>query len=349
MLAEKQALAKVLEVLSEAVGEQSRNLGIERKVGDSLIDLVATLGSRRFAVELKRTAGEEQVVAAIEQLRKHAVSLGKSSILVLAVPYMGPVGRRICEEKGISWLDLSGNARIQAPGLRVVIEGRPNKFKPRGRPASVFAPKSSRIARWLIMNPGRSASQREIARQTRMDEGFTSRIVSRLESQGFLHRDAGGAVRVRNPWLLLDSWRERYDFNKNDIVEGHVPARSGEALLGTIAASLRERRAPYAATGLAGAWLLTGYAGFRIVTVYATEHPSPAIRESIGFREEPRGANVWWVVPKDEGALAGASDRNGIMCVHPVQVYLDLRAHPERAREAAERLRAELLTFEDDG
>jgi hypothetical protein len=30
--------------------------------------------------------------------------------------------------------------------------------------------------------------------------------------------------------------------------------------------------------------------------------------------------------------------------VHPVQAYVDLKAHPERATEAAELLRSELLT-----
>jgi hypothetical protein len=31
------------------------------------------------------------------------------------------------------------------------------------------------------------------------------------------------------------------------------------------------------------------------------------------------------------------------MCAHPVQIYLDLLAHPERAKEAAEELRKRLL------
>jgi hypothetical protein len=35
----------------------------------------------------------------------------------------------------------------------------------------------------------------------------------------------------------------------------------------------------------------------------------------------------------------GASEHEGIRCIHPVQVYLDLVAHPERAAEAAADLR----------
>jgi hypothetical protein len=41
----------------------------------------------------------------------------------------------------------------------------------------------------------------------------------------------------------------------------------------------------------------------------------------------------------------GARERSGVDCVHPVQAYLDLAAHPERAAEAADEVRAQLLTW----
>jgi hypothetical protein len=69
---------------------------------------------------------------------------------------MGDVGKRICADAGVSWFDLSGNANIVAPGLRILIEGRPNKFGRGGRPSSAFAPKSARIARRLLIDPHRS-------------------------------------------------------------------------------------------------------------------------------------------------------------------------------------------------
>jgi hypothetical protein len=46
-----------------------------------------------------------------------------------------------------------------------------------------------------------------------------------------------------------------------------------------------------------------------------------------------------------EGGKAGGSPQvldnvGGVPCVHPVQVYVDLKDQPERASEAAEHLRA---------
>ena len=58
---------------------------------------------------------------------------------------------------------------------------------------------------------------------------------------------------------------------------------------------------------------------------------------------QPKGENVWLVVPNDEGVFHGAAEREGICCVHPVQVYLDLKNHPERSEEAAAQLRLKIL------
>ena len=95
--------------------------------------------------------------------------------------------------------------------------------------------------------------------------------------------------------------------------------------------------------------MMTRFAGFRIVTLYVSGGPGHTVLERLGIREEARGSKVWLVVPNDQGVFHGATDRDGIRCVHPVQLYLDLFAHPERAREAAEQLRAEYLNWRTDG
>jgi hypothetical protein len=42
-------------------------------------------------------------------------------------------------------------------------------------------------------------------------------------------------------------------------------------------------------------------------------------------------------------AHPASDDLSDIKCVHPVQVYVDLKDHPERAAEAAAELRDRLL------
>jgi hypothetical protein len=79
------------------------------------------------------------------------------------------------------------------------------------------------------------------------------------------------------------------------------------------------------------------------VAIYVASIPSAQAQRALGFREEPRGENVWLVVPNDRGVFDGAREREGIWCVHPVQAYLDLKGHPERSAEAAETLRRTLF------
>jgi hypothetical protein len=346
------AVRLVLERLADLFNVQASKtrLRAEPRLPDGgVVDAVAQVGPHTFVIEWKRAGTAGPVAMAVEQVRRYAAILGGNTIPLVAVPYMGEVGRRRCEDAGVAWLDLSGNARIVAPGLRVLIEGKPNRFKRRGRPSSAFAPRSSRIARWLLMHPHTPVTQRELAQATGMDEGYTSRIVGKLEEEGLITRDEKGAIRPRDPGTLLDVWREEYDFSKHYVLRGHVPARSGDELLRRLAEGLRKRDVDYAATALGAAWLLTRFAGFRIVTMYLREPSSAALLDALSFREDPRGANVWLVVPNDEGVFHGASEHDGVVCVHPVQVYVDLKDHPERSDEAAARLRAELLSRRSDG
>ena len=76
---------------------------------------------------------------------------------------------------------------------------------------------------------------------------------------------------------------------------------------------------------------------------YVDQMPPAEARQAMGFHEEQKGENVWLVVPNDEGVFDGAAESGGIRCVHPVQVYMDLKDQPDRSAEAAEQLRAKLL------
>jgi hypothetical protein len=332
--------------MKEVAGQLADHLALRREAvriegaDTSLVDGIIRAGRLDFAVEWKSTGAFAQVTRAAEQVRRYVSDHGKRTIPLVAVPFMGPAGQEQCDRVGVQWLDLSGNASIVAPGLRIKVLGQPNRFRHAGRPASPFAPKSSRVARWLLMHPGHSMTQRELGQATEMDEGYTSRIVAKLEADGLVRREPNRAIAVTNPALLLDAWREDYDFGKHRILKGHVPARSSEALLHRVADQLRDDGAPFAATGLAAAWLIEPFAGHRLVTVYAAAPPAQGVLQGLGFREEVPGSNLWLVVPADAGVFHGVSERQGLPCVHPIQVYVDLKAHPERAEEAAERLRA---------
>ena len=334
------ALARLLDIEPKAVSARSN--------GGASADVVVAADGKTFVVEWTKTASAAPVAAATKKAAQYAKELRKRAIPLVAVPFMGEAGRRVCEEARVAWLDLSGNAHIVAPGLRIIVDGRPNRFREPGRPPNLFAPKSARVARWFLMHPGEAFTQRQIARSTHMTEGFVSRIVSRLEQDDYIIRESSGAVRAKDPQFLLDAWREAYQFSKHTLIQGHVAARSGDALARFVGDTLAAEKIEHAATGLAAAWQMNHFASFRIATFFLRSEPTATLKEKLGYREDTRGANLWFVVPNDEGVFYGTEERDGLRCVHPVQAYLDLKEHPERAAEAAERLRSELMNWKRD-
>jgi hypothetical protein len=336
-------LADLLEVNSDEL--RLRQEPIEGEKGGRP-DLSVINGKTRFILECKSSGEAASVAGAVRQLRESAPAAREKAVLLVVAPYMGEVGRRICEKEGVSWFDLSGNASIRAPGLRIEIEGKPNKFKRLGRPKNLFAPKSARITRWFLMQKDESFSQRELARLSELDEGFTSRIVRGLEEQGLVTRAPDGQVSVLDYDALLDAWLEAYEFSKHKISRGHIASRSSDEVLKRISGSTEE--GSYAVTGLAGAWFYSGFAGFRIVAVYVKKMPSAEWKRKVGFLDSERGENVWLIQPDDDGVFQGSRIVDGVRCVHPVQVYLDLKNHPERSKDAAAELRTKLLTPASD-
>lgn len=335
--------SKLPKLFGEFLGVSPNKISIIHTGSNDSSDFLLKAGKHKFLVKLHRSTLKASLLLTSSELKKNIKKRQEDFIPLVVVPYMPKSGRDICEESGIAWVDLSGNAKIQAQDLVIKIEGKPNLFKTAGRPANVFAAKSSRIARQLLIHPEESYTQRQLSQATGLDEGFTSRLVRRLEEDGLVVRDESGILRARDHRILLDTWREVYDFSKHDILKGHIPARSGEELLHRIIDVLNREQIEYAATGLSAAWLLTRFIGFRISTIFFPKFPNENLLQELCFRKEERGSNTWLVVPDDQSVFWGAARRNNIWCAHPVQTYLDLKGHPERAAEAAAKIREEYL------
>jgi hypothetical protein len=376
---EKQLVAEVPAALAAILDVPEETIEV-RHDDASGADLVLSAAGQTFAVDVLVTATPGAIAAHSAHIAQVAKKSRRRAVPLVAVTFMTEAGRQAASAAGTSWFDLSGNAHIVASGLRVIVDGRVNQFRSRGRPASVFAPKSARVVRWLLTHPDRAFTQREIAHATSMTEGFVSRIVARLEADAYVSRigvsgdgegvatggghngdvgtgDDGRAdgrhqrkrpLQVRDPALLLDAWREEYEFDRHTIIHGHIAARSGDALARLVGDTLAAEKLGHAATGLAAAWQLTHFAAFRIATFFVTSEIPPELGRKLGFREGPSGANISFVVPNDAGVFQGAQDRDGLRCVHPVQAYLDLKGLPERAAEAAQRLRAEFMNWKRD-
>ena len=304
-------------------------------------DLVVRTPTAVFVFEVKGRDDLATLERAYQQLQTYA-EFDAMAVPVLVVPFMGPTGRAWADDRGLAWLDLSGNADIQAPGVRVLIQGKPNLFATPGRPSTAFSPKGARIARVLLADPSRAWRQVEITRETGLSAGYVSKVVGRLLDDGLLERREDGTVRSPETSLLLNAWAQHYDFGKHEVLRYHMVGRTGPKVLQALAERLGGAdHLTWAATGLAAAWVQDGFADFRLVSAFVSRPPVEG--EIPGLRPVDKGANVWLIVPNDEGVLYGAAEYKQVPCVLPVQTWLDLAGHPERSEEAADHLQASRL------
>lgn len=345
-ISEQQSVRQAARRLAEFLGVPDCEAKVRhaQRAGTQELDALVECGSYKFALEVKSSGSLGNVFRAVHQLPAMSCNVSDNVVPLLVVPFMGESARAHCEEAGAAWLDLSGNAKIVAPGLYVHSQGHVNKFRRPGRAESAFDTKGSRVARWMLMNPATVVRQRTLAASVGLDEGWVSRVVRRLIEMGLLERVDGG-IRAPNADNLLDAWRDEYRFEKHTIKEGHIAVAAGESVVPRVAEILRQSDSEYALTGLAAAWFWTRYARYRLSTVYLKSELSDELLAALGFRETSRGPNIWLVLPRDEGVFEGISEIDGVSCAHPVQVYLDLKSHPERASEAAEELRGRFMQW----
>jgi DNA-binding Lrp family transcriptional regulator len=329
---EREALHRLPTLLEDLLDEQHIDQP-QQQAPDGGFDAIVSSNTRLWLIEVKSASSPGVVASAAEQMARLSTHDG---IAVLVVPFMTPAGAKAAEERELNWLDLSGNAHIRDEDLYVSIQGRPNQFPTRGRPSSAFAPKGSRVARTLLLDPERWWRQKELSERTDLDAGRISRVVRRLEDDELLARDRA-LLRPRDRNLLLDAWADEYRFARHDIITGHISGSDIE-LARELDHRLRDADVDHAFTGLPAAWVLDRFARFRLTSVYVHGDPRAAA-DAIELRRNERGANVQLIGPDDHGVFDGRQDLDELPCVSGAQIYLDLLALPERAREAANKLR----------
>lgn len=178
-------------------------LQISQLVSESLIDkgisprrddFVLSSPEFDFYIEYKSKSTTETIGAAIRALKSYSNPIDPPNLPLIVVPYMGEVGKGMCKQAHISWMDLSGNALIHAEGLHVNVSGYPNQFADRGRPKNIFAPSAARITRLLLQEPAIRWNSQTLMDRTGLSKGYVSKILTRLERQTSLSVSGTGQL-----------------------------------------------------------------------------------------------------------------------------------------------------------
>jgi len=315
----------------------------DRDFGGYRADLVTTVntpaGTRYFVAEVKSVGQPRAAREAVNQLWRCRENR-PDVVPVFIAPYISPASAELCKQDGTSYVDLSGNCRLVFDNSFVEREGRPNPFAERRDLRSLYSPKSSRVLRVLLANPGEAWKVQELAKESEVSLGLASNVKKLLEDREWVRKTEGGLALIE-PEKLLAEWAENYSFRKNEVRDFYSlkPVADLEADLAT---ACRERKVPYALTGFSAAARLAPMVRSPRAMAYVKK-PLDEVIGFLGLKEVTSGANVTLLEPYDEGVFYGAEEEEGIRLASPVQVYLDLKGFRGRGEEAAGKLLDEVI------
>jgi hypothetical protein len=300
-------------------------------------------GRTRRLVCAVKTVGEPRYLAQAITALTLALRGDPGSYPIVVAPYVGPEGRRLCWEAGVGYLDLTGNAFLRFDGILVDRQsGRP---VPRGeaRLRRLFSPRSSRVIRVLLEQPGASWTLAGLTEEAQVSLRTAHLVVNALEDK-LLVAKRRGAIRLEKPGALLDLWAQEYRLDLHRQHAFYTFVRNPVELAVRLTAEAGGRDEPLALTLHSGAALVAPFVRPADVHAYFLGDLD-RLAKALDLRPVESGGTVHLLEPHDAGVFYRAQTIRRVRVVCNTQLYLDLVNYPARGREQAELIRREKLGY----
>jgi hypothetical protein len=273
---------------------------------------------------------------AVNQLLRYRNNYPNAYFIFMA-PYISPQAAEICTKDGVGYLDFAGNCYLSFGQVYIEQTGKPNPFRTRRDLVSLYSPKSSRVLRVLLSNPGRIWKIQDLADEARVSLGQVANVKKLL-----LDRESiADGFSLREPWKLLEEWANVYTYRKNEV-SNFYSLKSIPEIESDLAKTCGEKGIEFALTGFSGAARFAPAVRYNRVMAYVSTISEDLV-SFLDLKEVPSGANVMLLGPYDEGVFYGTQVMDDIRIVSPVQIYLDLKSYKGRGEEAAEVLLREIV------
>jgi hypothetical protein len=305
---------------------------------DALIEVAAPDGaSVTFVVEAKRIIEGRDVDALREQLARYTRPMPNAQGLVAARYLSPPVQARLAEEN-LSYVDATGNLRIEvsSPGLFVANRGADrDPWRGPGRPRGTLKGEpAAKIVRALA-DFTESWTVRGLVDVAKVSTGAAYRVIEYLEREGMATRRPDKQIVVPD-WIgLLRRWSGDYGFVRDNTITRWIAPRGLSGLVERMPAT--EGQAAYAVSGTLAAAEWAAYAPARLAMVYVADAEKAA--NVWGLRPADAGANVMLAEPGFDVVFERSlTNKEGVVLAAPTQVVVDLMTGPGRSPNEAEEL-----------
>ncbi len=311
------------------------------------VDLLAEIESPAgetavLAVEIRRNLESRDIHSAIQQILHIAETLPTRAVPMVAAAYLSPRARALLRERGVGYLDATGNIRVEAstPGLFISAAGVDRDPWPREHKLQSLRGRGAARALRAIVDTRPPYGVRELATSTGASAPTLSRVLDLLEREAIVVRTRG-AVSTVDWQAAIRRWAEDYSQSDSNTPLLALDPRG----LPAIESKLRATESTYAVTGAFAAQRFDPVAPARSVTVYVTN--AAKFMDHLDLREVEAGANVVVLEPFDSVVFDRTMDRDGLRCAAPSQLAADLLTGPGREPSQGEQLLKWMARNED--
>jgi hypothetical protein len=290
---------------------------------DGRISLQAAGGFHAsIAVEARRSLTPREAENLLPRLAQVLHSMTGNAPVLVVVPWLSGRTQELLAERGINYVDQTGNAlvKLDNPAVYISTSGSSRNPAPgkRGK-ARLRGPKAGRLLRTLVdVRPPYTV--KELGAATGLALGYVSRLIDVLDEDALIERMPRGPVVAVDVPNLLRRWATSYDVFRANKVFTSIAASGWGEVLGQMADD-RRIGSQAAVTGSVAATRLAPVATPAMLLAYTAE-PERLARE-LDLLPADEGANVAFLQPFDPVVWVRSRDEAGLRFVAPSQVAVD--------------------------
>ena len=289
-------------------------------------------------VEAKRGLNRGDVPGVLRQLRAYADSSATDDVaLAVTAPYLSESARELIESEGANYFDSTGNVllELRRPSLFIRTMGADKDPWPSDDALRSLKGRGTGRALRAVLDFAPPFGVRELATRADVPLGSLSRTIDFLNREGLIERSGRKPITDVDWQGVIRRWAKDYGVSSSNQIATYLEPRGMSAVVG----KLEGRKRGFATTGAIAAQRFAPVAPTRLAAVYVNDVSRWADR--LDLREADAGANVWLIEPFDDVVFQRTVTRDGLVCVNPSQLAIDLLTGPGRDPAEGE----ELLTW----
>jgi len=356
-LPERPIVESLLDVLQALPGAQAALRSLEGGGTPSGYrpdaEISLQLGGRQYAlrVEAKRELFPRDAREVLWRMdRSGSAPDGLPVLRMVAADSLSPGAKDLLKAEGVGYFDRGGSLYLPAPGAYVYIDKPPPKSIARAI-GSLFTGRRAQVIQALMLHPRESLTGKELAERAQASPATVSQVMAELERLEFIAPGEKGAHKgrqLRDPGRLLDQWVEYVSALKPPVFHRYyLPSLTAERLLKAVTRAFSVHDVSYAVSFEAAA---QSYAPFlsSLSQVKCRAMTGPALESgltALNAHVVEEGSNFSVLETQSAGDLLFREQIEGTWLASPIQVYLDLQRSEGRAKELAQHLRRERISF----